>query len=182
NEWRGYVLRKIMRRAMRHGKHLTVGADRGPFLYSLVEVLVREMGDAYPELRANQAMIEKTIRAEEERFDEVLDKGLPLLEAELAKVSGTTTRVLPGEAAFKLYDTFGVPLDFIEDTAATQGVTVDREGYEHAMEGQRGKARAKSAFKGAQDIAWSMPDDLERALERNGDRFEGYATTCTPGV
>ena len=182
NEWRGYVLRKIMRRAMRHGKHLTVGADRGPFLYSLVEVLVREMGDAYPELRANQEMIEKTIRAEEERFDEVLDKGLPLLEAELAKVSGTTTKVLPGEAAFKLYDTFGVPLDFIEDTAATQGVTVDREGYEHAMEGQRGKARAKSAFKGAQDIAWSMPDDLERALERNGDRFEGYATTCTPGV
>jgi alanyl-tRNA synthetase len=182
NEWRGYVLRKIMRRAMRHGKHLTIGADRGPFLYSLVEVLVREMGDAYPELRANQQMIEKTIRAEEERFDEVLDKGLPLLEAELAKVSGTITKVLPGEAAFKLYDTFGVPLDFIEDTAATQGVTVDREGYEHAMEGQRGKARAKSAFKGAQDIAWSIPDDLERALERNGDRFEGYATTCTPGV
>jgi alanyl-tRNA synthetase len=183
NEWRGYVLRKIMRRAMRHGKHLTAAADPGPFLYSLVDVLVREMGDAYPELRANQEMIKKTIRAEEERFDEVLDKGLPRLEAELAKVSGTRTKVLPGDAAFKLYDTFGLPLDFIEDTAATQGVTVDREGYDRRMEGQRGKARAKSAFKGtAQDIAWSLPDDLERLLDRTGDHFEGYATTCAPGV
>src|SRR5437667_4352620 len=106
NEWRGYVLRKIMRRAMRHGKHLGITA---PFLYRLVEVLVREMADAYPELRTHREMIEKTILAEENRFDTVLGDGLPRLEAEIAKVVGTKSKVLPGEAAFRLYDTFGIP-------------------------------------------------------------------------
>src|SRR5213594_2047935 len=101
NEWRGYVLRKIMRRAMRHGKHLGMTE---PFLYALVDALVREMGDAYPELRTNRAMIEKTILAEENRFDAVLNEGLPRLEAEISKVVGTKSKVLPGEAAFRLYD------------------------------------------------------------------------------
>ena len=180
NEWRGYVLRKIMRRAMRHGKHLMMAE---PFLHKLVEVLVREMGDAYPELRTNRDLIEKTILAEENRFEAVLTEGLPRLEAEIARALETPERILAGDAAFRLYDTFGLPYDFIEDTAATQEVAVDRAGYERAMEGQRVKARAKSAFKGAsQDIAWSLEDDLERLLERTGDRFEGYATTCVPGV
>ncbi len=146
NEWRGYVLRKIMRRAMRHGKHL---GFTEPFMHGLVRVLDREMGDAYPELRRNREMIEKTILAEEHRFDAVLTEGLPRLEAELAKVLGTQDRSrCRATAAFQLYDTFGMPYDFIEDTAATQGVTVDETAFDAAMEGQRDKARAGSAFGG----------------------------------
>src|SRR4029077_5793490 len=145
NEFRGYVLRKIMRRAMRHGKHL---GFTEPFLHRLVKVLDREMGDAYPEVRRNREMVEKTILAEEHRFEAVLTEGLPRLEAEIAKVVGTRSKVLAGDVAFKLYDTYGVPSDFIEDTAATQGVTVDTPAYEAAMAAQRDKARAKSAFEG----------------------------------
>ena len=152
NEWRGYVLRKIMRRAMRHGKHLGLTE---PFLHTLVAVLDREMGDAYPGIRDNREMIERSILAEEHRFEAVLTEGLPRLEAEIAKVLGTKSRVLGGDAAFKLYDTFGVPFDFIEDTATTQGVAVDKVGYERAMEGQRDKARAKSGFKGGDEPAGS---------------------------
>src|SRR5215213_8978850 len=100
NEFRGYVLRKIMRRAMRHGKHL---GFTEPFMGSLAAILAREMGEAYPELRANRETIERTILAEEKRFDAVLTEGLPRLEAELAKVAGTKSKVLSGEAAFKLY-------------------------------------------------------------------------------
>ncbi len=178
NEWRGYVLRKIMRRAMRHGRHL--GLDE-PFLHKLVRTLEREMGQAYPELRANRETIEKTILAEEQRFDAVLTEGLPRLEAEISKALQTPDRVLPGEAAFRLYDTFGLPYDFIEDTAATQDVTVDRNGYEQAMEGQREKGRAKSAFevdrKGQQ---FTVAD--EQLLSGSGDQFEGYAATRLTGV
>ena len=107
NEWRGYVLRKIMRRAMRHGKRLGVSE---PFLHRLVAVLDREMGDAYHELRTNRDTIERTILAEERRFDAVLTDGLPRLEAEIARALESPDRVLPGEAAFRLYDTFGLPL------------------------------------------------------------------------
>ncbi len=178
NEWRGYVLRKIMRRAMRHGKMLGLSE---PFLHEMVAVLAREMGDAYPELRSNRDMIEKTITAEENRFDAVLTDGLPRLEAEIAKALESAARTLPGESAFRLYDTFGVPYDFIEDTAATRGVTVDRDGYERAMESQRDKARSQSAFGGSrkgQDF--TLAD--EAALAAAGDRFEGYASTTVAGV
>ena len=177
NEWRGYVLRKIMRRAMRHGKHL---GFTEPFMSGLVGVLVREMGDAYPELRRNRETIERTILAEEHRFEAVLNEGLPRLEAEIAKVLGTKSKVLGGEAAFRLYDTFGVPFDFIEDTAATQGVTIDREGYDRAMAGQRDKARAQSAFGGKKTEEFDLGAD--EALRRNGDSFEGYATTRVTGA
>jgi len=175
NEWRGYVLRKIMRRAMRHGKHLGLTE---PFLYKLVPVLDTEMGDAYPEIRSGREMIEKTILAEEHRFEAVLTEGLPRLEAELAKVVGTKSKVLSGDLAFKLYDTFGVPFDFIEDTAATQGVTIDKESYERAMEGQRDKARSKSGFGATKDAKTFAitPGGLE------GDAFEGYTTTTVTGV
>jgi alanyl-tRNA synthetase len=188
NEWRGYVLRKIMRRAMRHGKHLGLVE---PFMHRLVDVLAREMGDAYPELRTNQAMIEKTILAEEKRFEAVLTEGLPRLEAELAKVAGTRSRVLSGDAAFRLYDTFGVPFDFIEDTAATQGISVDRESYERAMAGQRDKARAGSAFGGARrteefvvaaDLAPPELAGVLKDLDRSEDHFDGYTTTRVAGV
>jgi alanyl-tRNA synthetase len=180
NEWRGYVLRKIMRRAMRHGKHL---GFTEPFMHDLVRVLDQEMGDAYPEIRRNRAMIEKSIRAEEERFEAVLTGGLPKLEAEIAKVVGTRTKVLSGEAAFRLYDTFGVPYDFIEDTAATQGVTVDRAAFDAAMEAQRVKARAGSAFGGRKQDDFALEaGDAERGLQGVGDQFEGYATTRVTGV
>ncbi len=178
NEWRGYVLRKIMRRAMRHGKHLGLAE---PFLHEMVAVLAREMGDAYPELRSNREMIEKTITAEENRFDTVLTDGLPRLEAEIAKALDTPARTLSGDAAFRLYDTFGVPYDFIEDTAATRGTTVDRVGFERAMESQRGKARAQSAFGGEKKgQEFSVPDDAPLALA--GDQFDGYTATSVKGV
>src|SRR5438477_5014025 len=138
NEWRGYVLRKIMRRGMRHGKHLGLTE---PFMHKLVAVLDDEMGDAYPGIRTGRETIEKTILAEEHRFEAVLTDGLPRLEAELAKVVGTNSKLLSGAVAFQLYDTFGVPYEFIEDTAATQGVSVDKAGYDRAMQGQRKKAR-----------------------------------------
>ena len=181
NEFRGYVLRKIMRRAMRHGKHLGLVE---PFMHRLVDVLAREMGDAYPEVRTNLAMIEKTILAEEHRFEAVLTEGLPRLEAELAKVVGTKSRVLSGEVAFRLYDTFGVPFEFIEDTAATQGVTVDSEGYARAMKAQRDKGRAGGTFGDGKKgdafpiTAGMLADELKMA----GDQFEGYTTERVTGV
>ena len=178
NEGRGYVLRKIMRRAMRHGKLLGLNE---PFLYTMVAVLAREMGDAYPELRTHRDTIEKTILAEEHRFDAVLTEGLPRLETEIARVLETPERVLPGDIAFRLYDTFGVPFDFIEDTASTRDIRVDRAGYDTAMETQRGKARAQSAFGvGKKGEAFAIPD--ESPLSGVGDHFEGYTLTRVPGV
>src|SRR6185436_14738071 len=179
NEWRGYVLRKIMRRAMRHGKHLGLTE---PFMYGLVAVLDREMGDAYPEVRRNREMIEKTILAEENRFEAVLTDGLPRLEAELAKVLGTKSKTLPGAVAFQLYDTFGIPYDFIDDTAKTQGVTVDEAAYKAAMEGQRDKARKGSDFgKKGEEFAFAA-EPVSAALAGAGDHFEGYASTRVTGV
>jgi len=176
NEWRGYVLRKIMRRAMRHGKHLGV---KEPFLHRLVEVLDREMGGAYPEIRTNRSMIEKTILAEEHRFEAVLTEGLPRLEAELEKAR-SAERALTGEVAFRLYDTFGIPFDFIEDTAATAGVTIDRAGFDAAMETQRTKARAKAAFGAQKGETFAIED--EESLKAIGDQFDGYTSTRGTGL
>ena len=173
NEGRGYVLRKIMRRAMLHGHHLGLNE---PFLYKLVAVLAREMGDAYPELRANRERIEKEVFAEEKRFDAVLTEGLPRLEAEIAKAIKSPGHVMSGEAAFRLYDTFGMPYDFIEDTAATQDVRVDKTAFEAAMEEQRGKARAQSRFGAAARadvLAWRTRPDLAKTP----DAFRGYDAT-----
>ncbi|HKT81604.1 MAG TPA: alanine--tRNA ligase [Vicinamibacterales bacterium] len=178
NEWRGYVLRKIMRRAMRHGKHLSM---REPFLHRIVDVIVDDMGDAYPELRTNREGVTRTILAEEHRFEAVLTDGLPRLEAEIAKVLNTPSSVLKGEVAFQLYDTFGVPYDFIEDTAATQGLTVDRAAFDRAMEGQRDKARAQSAFGGSKKSDdFNLTDDA--SLKNVGDQFEGYTATGVDDV
>ncbi len=178
NEWRGYVLRKIMRRAMRHGKHLGLAE---PFLHRLVEVLVREMGEAYPELARNRETIEKTILAEEHRFDTVLTDGLPRLESEIARALEGPARVLPGDVAFRLYDTFGIPYDFIEDTAATHDIRVDRAGYDLAMQTQRETARGKSAFGGSRAAAEFDVSDAT-ALKAATDQFEGYTATRVPDV
>jgi alanyl-tRNA synthetase len=177
NEWRGYVLRKIMRRAMRHGKHLGLSE---PFLHEMVAVLVTHMGDAYPELKANRDMVERTIVAEENRFEAVLTGGLPKLEAEIAEALNTPARMLSGDAAFRLYDTFGVPYDFIEDTAATNDVRVDREGFDRAMEAQRDKARAGSAFGGKKEQKFGF--DSEGTALQGGDNFDGYEHTSLTGL
>jgi alanyl-tRNA synthetase len=179
NEWRGYVLRKIMRRAMRHGKHL---GFTEPFMHRLVGVLERQMGDAYPELRTNRETIERTILAEEHRFEKVLAEGLPRLEAEIIKVVGTKSKLLSGDAAFKLYDTFGMPYDFIEDTAATQGVTVDRAGYDAAMEGQRDKARADNKFGDGKKVEEFLLRTYEERLRGVGEQSQDYSATRVVGV
>ena len=175
NEWRGYVLRKIMRRAMRHGKRLGIAE---PFLHTLVDTLVREFGDAYPELKTNRDSIVQVIRSEEQRFDAVLTDGLPRLEDALDRAAAAD-RILGGDVAFKLYDTYGLPRDFIEDMVDDRKLTLDREGFDRAMEGQREKARAKSAFKGgAVRELWTHYGDTDKKLETLGDNgFRGYDVT-----
>ncbi len=177
NEWRGYVLRKIMRRAMRHGKRLGMTE---PFLHTLVDVVVREMGEAYPELRRGRDSVVRVITSEEERFDAVLTAGLPRLEDVLERADARGTAV-PGDEAFKLYDTFGLPLDFIEDLASERRLAFDREGFDRAMEVQRGKARAKSGFDQKRSHEFAFTSDAAReALRSAGDVFEGYTSTTVP--
>jgi alanyl-tRNA synthetase len=171
NEWRGYVLRKIMRRAMRHGRKLGLNQ---PFLYTLVDVLVKEMGGAYPGLVANRAAIVQVVRSEEDRFGVVLTDGLPRLE-EALDVAARGTRVVAGDQAFKLYDTYGLPRDFIEDLASAQGLQFDADGFERAMQGQREKARAKSAFSGGAASSWSTRPEAAEDLQKPDD-FKGYET------
>lgn len=140
NEGRGYVLRRIIRRALRHGHNL--GAS-GSFFYRLVGPLGDVMGEAYPELISLQQDIIDTIKKEEEQFARTLDKGMGVLEAALENVSG---QVLPGELIFQLYDTFGFPTDLTNDVAREKGYSLDMEGYEACMEEQRKRARSASQF------------------------------------
>jgi alanyl-tRNA synthetase len=177
HEWRGYVLRKIMRRAMRHGKRLGMA---GLFLHELVDVLAREMGPAYPELDAQRDYVRRMIRTEEERFESVLTTGLPRLEDVLDRAAAGS-RVVPGDAAFKLYDTWGVPLDFIEDLAAERRLTLDSAAFERAMEAQREKARAQSGFGTARTGGRSL-EEATASLHGVPDEFDGYTATRVPGV
>ena len=178
NEWRGYVLRKIMRRAMRHGKRLGIAE---PFLYALVDTLVRDFGEAYPELKASRDAIVRVIRSEEERFDAVLASGLPRLEDVLDRAAAGN-RVVAGDAAFRLYDTHGLPRDFIEDMVEERQLSLDREGFDRAMEGQRGKARAKSKFGTA--VAGDTPAwQIRPGVAPVADTFRGYdATSLTTQI
>jgi alanyl-tRNA synthetase len=179
NEWRGYVLRKIMRRAMRHGKKLGFAE---PVLHALADVVVTEMEDAYPELRQNRDTIVRVVRSEEERFDAVLTSGLPRLEEVLDRAAAAGTS-MPGDEAFRLYDSLGMPLDFMEDLASQRQIAFDREGFERAMEGQRVKARAGSSFKGGERaLALTMPPDLDKSLAAAGDDFAGYDATSVQGT
>ncbi len=139
NEGRGYVLRRIIRRAIRHGYQLN---QKQPFFYLLVEDLAKVMGEAYPELITAQERVVTTLKQEEERFAETLENGMQLLEAALLHQN----RVLDGETVFRLYDTFGFPVDLTADIARERGIAVDHAGFERAMDSQRERARAASKF------------------------------------
>ena len=162
NEGRGYVLRRIIRRAIRHGKKL--GTD-ALFFYKLVAPLVEEMGQAYPELAKAQAHVEKVLKKEEQRFAETLDQGMEILEASIAKLKG---KEIPGDVVFKLYDTYGFPVDLTADIARERGLSIDQRGFDDAMAGQRDRARAASKFSVTGGDA--IKTDLESA-------FSGYEGT-----
>lgn len=161
NEGRGYVLRRIIRRAIRHGHQL---GQKQAFFHKLVKALAEVMGDAYPELIKNRPHIERVLLAEEEQFEKTLDKGITVLEDALAKISGTE---IPGQVVFTLYDTYGFPLDLTNDIAREKGLTIDLAGYETAMQEQRTRARAAGSFK---------VDYTAAGLDLPETEFLGYAS------
>ncbi|UCJ14669.1 alanine--tRNA ligase [Pseudomonas sp. MM211] len=166
NEGRGYVLRRIVRRACRHGNKL--GA-KGSFFHKIVAALASEMGEAFPELKQQQAHIERVLKTEEEQFAKTLEQGLKILEQDLAELSGT---VIPGEVIFKLYDTYGFPMDLTGDIARERELTLDEAGFEREMEAQRVRARSASAF----------GVDYNNLVKVDADtRFLGYNATVASG-
>lgn len=167
NEGRGYVLRRIIRRAIRHGNQL---GQKQPFFHKLVAALAEVMGDAYPELVKNRAHIERILLQEEEQFEKTLDKGMAVLEDALAKLNGSE---IPGEVVFTLYDTYGFPLDLTNDIARERGLTIDMPGYDKAMEAQRARARAAGAFK---------VDYTAAGLDVAATEFIGYSSLAEQGV
>ncbi|AFO91237.1 alanine--tRNA ligase [Phaeobacter inhibens] len=173
NDGRGYVLRRIMRRAMRHA-HLLGAKD--PVMHRLVPALVQQMGAAYPELGRAQPMIEETLHQEETRFKQTLDRGLKLLDDELSGLDEGAP--LPGAAAFKLYDTFGFPLDLTQDALREKGRTVDTDGFDSAMAEQKAKARAAWSGSGesADSTIW-----FDVADQAGTTDFLGYETEAAEG-
>jgi len=159
NEGRGYVLRRVIRRAIRHGHRL--GAS-SPFFYQLVDPLIAEMGEAYPELRKARDDVMTALKAEEERFAETLEQGLRILDQDLATLRGDT---IPGEIIFKLYDTYGFPIDLTRDIAMERNLKLDTAGYEKAMGEQQARARAASKF----DVDYNAALSLD-----HGTTFSGY--------
>lgn len=166
NEGRGYVLRRIIRRAIRHGHQL---GQKQPFFHKLVQALVDVMGEAYPELIKNQAQIARVLLLEEEQFEKTLDKGMLVLEDALSKVSG---KIIPGQVVFTLYDTYGFPLDLTNDIARERGLTIDLDGYEQAMAEQRARARAAGSFK---------VDYSAAGIELPASEFLGYTELSQEG-
>ena len=173
NDGRGYVLRRIMRRAMRHA-HMLGASD--PVMHRLVPALVRQMGAAYPELGRAQALIEETLRLEETRFKQTLERGLKLLDEELSRLPESAS--FPGATAFKLYDTYGFPLDLTQDALRERGRQVDVDGFDSAMAEQKAKARAAWAGSGeAADLAiW-----FDIAETHGATDFLGYDTEIAEG-
>ena len=167
NEGRGYVLRRIIRRACRHGNKL--GA-KGVFFHKIVAALVAEMGEAFPELKTQQAHIERVLKTEEEQFAKTLDQGLRILEQDLAGLKGSE---IPGDVVFKLYDTYGFPVDLTGDIARERDLTIDEAGFEAAMEAQRERARSASQF--GLDYNALVKVDIET-------RFQGYEGTEGQGT
>lgn len=174
NEGRGYVLRRIMRRAMRHA-HLLGAQD--PLMHRLVPELVTEMGQAYPELQRGQALITEVLEREETQFRRTLDNGLRLLDDATGSMSGGDQ--LDGETAFKLYDTFGFPYDLTEDALRVRDIGVDRAGFDAAM--ARQKAAARAAWKGSGDAA-STEVWFDIAEREGSTEFTGYASTTGEGT
>ncbi|KVH11717.1 alanine--tRNA ligase [Burkholderia sp. AU18528] len=152
NEGRGYVLRRIVRRAIRHGYKL---GRKGAFFHKLVADLVAEMGTAYPELKEAEQRVTDVLRQEEERFFETIEHGMSILEAALADVDAKGGKVLDGELAFKLHDTYGFPLDLTADVCRERGMTVDEPAFDDAMARQREQARAAGKFKATQGLEYS---------------------------
>ena len=170
NEGRGYVLRRIIRRALRHGWMLGV---RQPFFHQLVGTLCEQMGQAYPELPAARELVERALKAEEERFAETLDAGMKIFEEVAARAAGG---VIPGADAFRLYDTYGFPLDLTADIARERGLGVDNAGFDAAMEQQRETARAAGKFGGGVQL----PAELVATLQPTG--FLGYDSLAAEGL
>ena len=168
NEGRGYVLRRIIRRALRHGWMLGV---RGDFFWKMVQPLVEEMGVAYPELATKQAFVEDALRAEEQRFGETLEHGMRVFDEVAAKTTGT----IAGEDAFRLYDTYGFPVDLTADIARERGLEVDMPGFEQAMNEQRERARSAGRF----EAKGQMPADLASQLKPTS--FLGYEALRNQG-
>ncbi len=159
NEGRGYVLRRIIRRAIRHGYQLGI---REVFFHRLVAPLVQEMGEAYPELARARAQVERVLSQEEARFAETLEQGMEILETAIAGLQGT---VIPGETVFRLYDTYGFPVDLTADIARERGLEVDMAGFEREMAAQRARARAAGQF---------QADYAARVAVAGGSEFTGY--------
>lgn len=159
NEGRGYVLRRIVRRAVRHGYQLGV---KEVFFHRLVSALVREMGDAYPALKKEQARVEKVLQEEEQQFARTLENGMQILNQAIGQLSG---KELPGDTVFRLYDTYGFPVDLTADVAREHDLTLDMPGFERAMEGQRQQARAASQFNAVEKLS------IESST---GTEFVGY--------
>ena len=166
NEGRGYVLRRIIRRAVRHGNKL--GAS-GPFFHRLVATLAQQMGDAYPELVARQTQVEQALLAEEEQFAKTLDNGMQILDEALADLQGSE---IPGELVFKLYDTYGFPTDLTNDIARERGLSLDMAGYDAAMARQRSRSQESGSFK----VDYSSVLTLEGST-----RFTGYDSVTGQG-
>ncbi|MDR3500589.1 MAG: alanine--tRNA ligase [Parvibaculum sp.] len=173
NEGRGYVLRRIMRRAMRHAQLLGVTE---PLMWKLVPALVRQMGDAYPELRRAEPLITETLKLEERRFRETLVRGLRLLDEELDRIG--SAKVLPGEIAFRLYDTYGFPLDLTQDALRPKGISVEQAGFDSAMARQREDARRAWSGSGekATETVW-----FELREKLGATEFLGYETESAEG-
>jgi len=167
NEGRGYVLRRIIRRAIRHGYKL---GQQEPFFHQLVATLDAEMGEAYPELTKAADRVARVLLQEEQRFAETLDQGMGLLETAIEGLSG---KVIPGETAFKLYDTFGFPLDLTADIARERGLSVDEAGFARAMEAQRERGRAASVFGANESMALAASLQAE-GVEIPPTEFVGY--------
>jgi alanyl-tRNA synthetase len=173
NEGRGYVLRRLIRRACRFGRFLGL---HGPFFHEICARLAREMGGAYPELEKASEFIVKVVHREEEHFGKTLDKGLALLQEDLDSLRSEGRDVVPGESVFKLYDTFGFPVDIVKDVAERQGFTVDEPGFDEYMRRQRERSKASWAGSGEIDVSKQFATYLESGLQTE---FVGYESLQT---
>jgi alanyl-tRNA synthetase len=166
NEGRGYVLRRIIRRAVRHGYQLGV---KDIFFYRLVDALVQQMGEAYPELKSRQEFVERVLREEEQQFARTLENGMAILKQAITELNGSE---IPGDTVFKLYDTFGFPVDLTADVAREQALTLDMAGFDRAMAVQKQQARAASHFNAVEKLVINL---------EQGTRFTGYEQLVSMG-